>query len=329
MKKKLKFLSYLTFLTIIFVSINIISAQTEIELSASMDNTLYENPTGNLSNGSGSYFFVGRTNETNNYLRRGLIYFDLTSLPTNISIQSVVLQLNVSKTISGNQNIELKKVLTKWGEGTSDASGEEGIGATAAKSDATWSYAIYDSVMWNALGGDFENNVSAVSSVGGSGFYSWGSTDEMVADVQSWVDNPENNFGWILIGNEDVAKSAKRFDSRENPNGNIPKLKVTYQTIVGISEQIGETPSQFKLHQNYPNPFNPSTNIKISVAEERLVNLEVFNVLGIKIATLLNEKLSAGTYILNFNATDFSSGMYLYKFSAGEYIETRKMLYVK
>jgi hypothetical protein len=72
--------------------------------------------------------------------------------------------------------------------------------------------------------------VSASQSVDATGFYSW-SGPALVADVQSWLDNPQNNFGWVLIGNESVPQTAKRFDTRENIETSFrPALSVQYAT---------------------------------------------------------------------------------------------------
>jgi len=90
-----------------------------------------------------------------------------------------------------------------------------------------------------------------------------------------------------------------------------------------------ETPIQFSLEQNYPNPFNPTTTIQYSIPSTEKVVLTVFNVLGQKVATLVNEIEEAGSYKKTFNAGALSSGTYLYKISAGNFVETRKMILMK
>src|SRR5262249_31170847 len=87
----------------------------------------------------------------------------------------------------------------------------------------------YNTASWTNAGGDFVSTVSASTSVGGVGSYTWGSTDQMVTDVQGWLDTPSSNFGWIVLGNETTASSAKRFDSRENSTAaNRPTLTIDY-----------------------------------------------------------------------------------------------------
>lgn len=91
---------------------------------------------------------------------------------------------------------------------------------------------------------------------------------------------------------------------------------------------------EYKLEQNYPNPFNPSTNIEFSIpknvnGELSIVNLKIYNALGKEIAVLINENLPAGSYSIQWDAKNFSSGTYYYKLSAGEFTETKKMLLIK
>jgi hypothetical protein len=88
-------------------------------------------------------------------------------------------------------------------------------------------------------------------------------------------------------------------------------------------------PLDYSLSQNYPNPFNPVTKIKYEVPENTNVTLEVFDVLGRLIKTLVNENKSAGRYEVEFNASELSSGLYFYKISAGGFEQTRKMLLLK
>jgi hypothetical protein len=85
----------------------------------------------------------------------------------------------------------------------------------------------------------------------------------------------------------------------------------------------------YNLEQNYPNPFNPVTKIKYSVSEFSNVVLKVFNILGTEIAELINEDKSPGTYELIWTAADYPSGIYFYRFQAGDYSQTKKMILLK
>ncbi len=88
-------------------------------------------------------------------------------------------------------------------------------------------------------------------------------------------------------------------------------------------------PLTYNLDQNYPNPFNPSTVIKYSVAKDGFVNVSVFNLLGEKVATLVNSDMKAGSYDVNFNASSLSSGIYFYSINAGDFKAVKKMLLMK
>ena len=199
-----------------------------VTLTPSKDNSLYEDSQGALSNGAGAHLFVGTTSARQT--RRALLGFDLTgSIPAGATVTSVSLTMNMSRTIASAKTVQIRRVLSDWGEATSAAGGNEGAGGSATAGDATWVHTFFDSEQWDAQGGDFSAEVSASLSVSGTGSYTWTSTPMLVADVQFWLDSPSANFGWILIGNEGSDRTAKRFDSRENSNAsNRPELTVEF-----------------------------------------------------------------------------------------------------
>ena len=88
-------------------------------------------------------------------------------------------------------------------------------------------------------------------------------------------------------------------------------------------------PVTFSLDQNYPNPFNPCTNIRFAIAESRLVRLAVFDLLGREVATLLYENLPPGNYSVQWDGTNFSSGVYVYRLQTGNFVATKKMILLK
>lgn len=317
---------------------SMIFAQTEVTIVASKDNTLYESATGANSNGAGADFFVGN-NRTGN-TRRGLVAFDIASnIPAGGSIQSVRLTLHLSKTQPGTQTISLHRVLADWGEGTSNASDPEGQGAPSTTGDATWIHRFFDTVLWTTPGGDFSPTASANQSVGDIGSYTWGSTQQMVADVQNWLDNPSQNFGWILLGNESANQTAKRFDTKENPaEGNRPVLTVTF-LVTNVEDNRDGIPLEFSLAQNYPNPFNPSTKISWQSSVGSWLTLKVYDVLGNEVASLVDEFKQAGSYEVEFDASKLSSGVsakggyasgvYFYRIQAGSFNQVKKMILLR
>jgi hypothetical protein len=90
-----------------------------------------------------------------------------------------------------------------------------------------------------------------------------------------------------------------------------------------------EIPVRYSLLQNYPNPFNPSTSIKFEIPKEGIVKLVVYDILGKEVATLINDKKSAGSYIVDFNATGIASGVYFYKLITTEFTDIKKMTLIK
>ena len=88
-------------------------------------------------------------------------------------------------------------------------------------------------------------------------------------------------------------------------------------------------PTQFSLSQNFPNPFNPTTEIRFEVGGLGFVSLKIYDILGRVVATLVNENLSAGSYIATWDASKFPSGMYFYKLQAGTFSKTKKLILLK
>ncbi len=197
-----------------------------VALPASRDNTLFQFSPADISNGAGQHFFAG-TNANGN-VRRGVIAFDVSSIPAGSTIQSVRLRLFMSRTTTGAFDVSLHRCLADWGEGFSDAEFDEGGGTVAEPGDATWEHRFYPDVFWSTFGGDFAPAPTTTASIAGVGFYEFtGGT--LVTEVQAWLDAPASNFGWVMIGDEAGNRTAKRFDSRENPIAeNQPQLIVEF-----------------------------------------------------------------------------------------------------
>ncbi len=125
-------------------------------------------------------------------------------------------------------------------------------------------------------------------------------------------------------------------------NGKIDEVRIYNRALT--AEEIGslyneiptsieilnpDFPDIFELSQNYPNPFNPTTKIKYQLPESGFVTLKVYDVLGNEITYLVNEEKFAGSYEIEFDASQLSSGIYFYKIQASDYFETKKMGYLK
>jgi hypothetical protein len=207
-------------------------------LPSSKDNTLYENVTGSLSNGIGEFMFSGRAGDGSK--RRAVLAFDLSSIPSGATVTNVTLSLFMSRTLPvGAFSFELHRLLANWGEGASNAAGGGGGAGTASSpNDATWIHRFFPGTLWTSPGGDYSATVSATQSVDDVGTYVWGSSVQLVADVQGWVNAAASNFGWILVGGENTQPTAKRFNTRENLDAATrPVLTVTYSTTVGVERE--------------------------------------------------------------------------------------------
>ena len=230
-----------------------------VSLAPSKDNTLYEDATGQTSNGQGIYLFAGKTNQP--ALRRGLVAFDLAAIPTNATITDASLSLFLSQTNGTDPTaVSVSKVSRDWGEGASDAGDPGGFGVQAETDDATWLHTFYDTSFWMTAGGDFSLAPSATTMVSTANTtYMW-SGNGLLADVQGWVSNPATNFGWVIRANEIDAGTAKRFNTGEN-DSNPPQLTVTYQFLSGTPTP---TPSPSVLG-------NISTRLRVETGENVLI----------------------------------------------------------
>jgi spore coat protein A len=198
-----------------------------VDLAASRDNVLYESASGSVSNGAGRYLYTG--DQTSGLARRSVIRFDLGAIPSGAYVQSASLRLFCNLSQGAAVPVTLHRVGADWGEGTSNAGGDESSGTTATAGDATWIHRFYPGSPWSASGGDFQAAASASLSIAtGNVFQTWNSAG-MAADVQAWVNAPAANFGWLLRGDEASSANTKRFDSRQGDTpANFPRLTVTY-----------------------------------------------------------------------------------------------------
>jgi hypothetical protein len=119
-------------------------------------------------------------------------------------------------------------------------------------------------------------------------------------------------------------------DRSERFDGSGPRfeLLITQTGVDGLTE-LGATPEDFTLAQNYPNPFNPTTVISYQLPVNSEVRLEVYDMLGRNVATLVDGRVAAGRHTVNFDASNLSSGVYLYRLQAGSQIMTRKLTILK
>jgi hypothetical protein len=118
-----------------------------------------------------------------------------------------------------------------------------------------------------------------------------------------------------------------KFWSYDESNNTI---KIYYLSSVGINENnFLNSPKDFSLYQNYPNPFNPSTTISWQTSVSGWQTLKVYDALGIEVTTLIDEFKPAGSYEIEFDATNIPSGVYFYRLITAPFIESKKMILMK
>lgn len=214
MKKLILFGTFLLVASLVY-------SQVTVNITPNKDNSILSE-SGTLSNGEGK-LYAGQTNSGN--IRRALLNFDIAAnIPPGATITNVTLELDLENSGPGatNDDYNLHPLTLDWGEGTSSGAGG---GAPAIAPDATWSDAMFGTSTWTNTGGDFLASVATTSLNTTVGSHSWSSID-MVTNVQDWLDNPGNNFGWILIGDETTNGTARRFGSKDQ--GTAPVLEVEY-----------------------------------------------------------------------------------------------------
>ncbi|MCX6159753.1 MAG: C25 family cysteine peptidase [Ignavibacteriae bacterium] len=108
-----------------------------------------------------------------------------------------------------------------------------------------------------------------------------------------------------------------------------PNIRLTFSPILGVVGNNNGIPTEFSLAQNYPNPFNPVTKINYSVPRQSIVTMKVFDILGREVAVLVNDNLKPGYYSVDFDGSNFASGVYFYKLEAGVFSDVKRFILVK
>jgi hypothetical protein len=198
-----------------------------VTISAAADTTLQEAFPGNNFGDGGSFTAGGRKRGGTT---RGLFRFDVAgSVPAGATINSVTLTLTVAATPSPavNSIFDLHRLTASWGEGDNTDRG----GAPANSNESTWTSRFFGGAAWGTPGGDFAGTVSGSRSIAGNGSYTFASTANLASDVQGWLNNPANNFGWILISEtESTPATIRRFASHESGSSG-PQLAITFTPV--------------------------------------------------------------------------------------------------
>ncbi|MHA2307416.1 MAG: T9SS type A sorting domain-containing protein, partial [Candidatus Hodarchaeales archaeon] len=137
-------------------------------------------------------------------------------------------------------------------------------------------------------------------------------------------------IGFAIVGGDDVTDFVANGTAAMNKWVERGNDIVVFEYVTGMSEkEIADIPLAFDLKQNYPNPFNPSTKIKYDLPKPEKVKIEIFNLLGQKIETLINKPMSAGSHQVEFIAKELPSGVYYYRIQASGFQQVKKMVFLK
>lgn len=189
------------------------------------------------NNSGGQAWLLSGKIQNDVYRDRALMKFDFSALPTNAIVLSAVVTLEVTRQPGdglANAPFGLHRMLRPWGEGDKVATTVPGQGLPATAGEATWRHAFFPTNEWTVPGGaagldfsDIESSFQFIYGVGQSP-YRFESTPELVADVQSWVNSPQSNYGWMLLCDDEATIfTARRFGSREDPDA-PPRLDIEF-----------------------------------------------------------------------------------------------------
>lgn len=158
-------------------------------------------------------------------------------------------------------------------------------------------------------------------------------------DILSLKFSPTGNILWKIDKNLLITQSVFGKDIVVDKNFNVTTVEwnfnndtltiTNYNQIVSINQNTYIIPESIELYQNYPNPFNGTTIIRFSVSKSDNLKLEIYDLQGRKIETLLNRKLNSGTYEIQYNSKNLSSGIYYYKITSGNISMTKKLVLIK
>jgi hypothetical protein len=247
---------------------------------------------------SGGFFYIGRS----------LLKYDFSFIPNNAIVLNAKLSLYHNPTPdppgghAGADSCYLRKVTSNWDE---------------------------YSVTWNnqptttAL-----NQLILPKSISSTQDY----LDlDVTTLVSQMINSPSTNFGLMI--NLMIEQTYRNLDFASGlctDSTMRPRLELIYSIFTGIKPISGFVPAEYNLYQNYPNPFNPVTQIKFDIPKNSNVVLKVYDLMGREVKAIIdNEYLNAGSYEVNYDGTNISSGIYFYKLIAGDYSAAKRMSMIK
>jgi hypothetical protein len=173
----------------------------------------------------------------------------------------------------------------------------------------------------------FVNGVETASHQTSSAFASWKNASLVLGGEQdAWL----GVYKLVAIYSSALSANEVKQNFEAGPEAEVAKpVLSSAPTSAGNMTITTQVPKEFALYQNFPNPFNPSTTIKFDLPKDENVSLTLYNLLGQQVATLVNERRTAGRYNVQWNAQGVASGVYIYRIAAGDFIQTRKLMLLK
>ena len=251
-----------------------------------------------------------------------LLYWDLSNIPQSSTVSSV--EITVSVTNSSGQQYQLFELNRNWEE-----------------QEATWEeYVLGQSWEISGVVGPLDRNNIVLGDISstGIGFKTFILNNDGTSLVQSWVNNPSSNKGFVLLNY--INRNGLTFESRESITPqNRPKISITYSQgseKTSNQETFRSSPSvqqksviSNELVGNYPNPFYTFTSIKYAISEENEVFIVIYDIQGNTKAILVDEQQSAGVHTISFKGNQLPEGVYFLKMTTNNYSKTLKMLIIK
>jgi len=164
---------------------------------------------------------------------------------------------------------------------------------------------------------DMSSDDSTITSISGTLIVNSIAPGEIIIHPSNFSVKVDSNFSGDFTFNFEVTKDGWLY------------WEDSYPDSVGYVVNEIELPSRYSLHQNYPNPFNPNTIIKFALPKDSDINLTVYDILGEKVVELIDREINAGYHQVKFDASQYASGVYLYRIQAGSFVETKKMVLMK
>lgn len=278
---------------LIFLSaISFTSIAQTVTLNPVQSAVIYE-PKPDHTKGDPTFFPIGKSNMGT--VKRALMKFDIAgNVPAGATIDSVKLSFTYKKGSLPNVDptINLHPMLSNF-NWIAGLGGAPQVGIAANPGEVTWNSAAHGNIAWSSPGGgagvDFTTFPTASTVISGYGNYAW---TGMKTEVQTWLDNPTMNGGWMIKSDEITSGTAFRLDNVDTDSTSVPKLLIYYKLSTSMDENSIETNVEV-----YPNPTNGTVNIELDGLNN--FSLKVFNRYGQIVRDINN--VTSSNYQLHLN----------------------------